>query len=102
MEVLPQPYHMPATPRPAHRAAGPVDPVRRRPLPVPVRLQRLEAVGETGAVLQHLTRRGFVALADRVFQPEGKRVDAALPGEVVQQGFVGDCRLRHPEAAEGT
>ena len=66
----------------------------------PGRLERLEAVGDADA-LEDLAGGGGVAVAERVHQAEGEAVDAGGVGEAVEEGLLGDRRLRHAEAAEG-
>ena len=102
-EVLPQPYHMPATPTPRRSgpAAAALNASASAQRVAPARAQRLEARLEAHAVGEHLAGDGRLARLQRVEDAELQRIEAEPLGEFVEQLLLRERALRHAEAAKG-
>ena len=103
MEVLPQPYHMPATPTP--RLNGPRASALCRSAAArvsnPMGAQSLKTRFEAHAVREDLAGDSRFARAKRVEDTELERIDIQAKRKLVVELLLRDCALRHAEAAKG-
>ena len=101
--MLPQPYHMPATPTPRLMRASRlgVVPLGRGARVAPTEAERFETRLEAHAVREDLACHGRLAGAERVEDAEFERVDLQAKRELVVELLLRDRALRHAEAAKG-
>ena len=101
-EVLPHPYHMPATPTP--RRTGPLA-VRVEGCGLgarsgPAGTQRFEAGANSHSFAEHLAGDGGSVIVQRIQDAEFQAVDGQPVGEIVVKLFLRDRGLRHAKTAE--
>ncbi len=103
MDVLPQPYHMPATPTPRliGTFGGCVESFGLGERRAPARSQRLETGLEAEPVFHDLPRHGRLARLQRVEDAELEPIEAEPDREFIVKLLLRQRALRHAEAAEG-